>query len=75
MAQTAAGQRTEALLGVLTAVGLPSGLAVAIVHALDMRDWRWLLVALAAATVCTVGLRLTTPGCGLVRLWRAVSRR
>jgi len=67
-AQTAAGQRTEALLGVLTVVGLPFGLAVAIQHALELPDWKWLLVSFAAATVCTVGLLLTTPGRGLVRL-------
>jgi hypothetical protein len=74
-AQTAASQRTEALLGILTVFGLPFGLAVGILHALEIPDWEWLVVSLAAATAVTVGLLLTAPGRQLVRLWRAVGRR
>ncbi len=73
-AQTAASNRAGALLGVLTVVGLPFGLAVGILAALEIPDWRWLAVSLALATVCTAGLLLTTPGRELVRLWRAIGR-
>lgn len=74
-AQTAASNRAGALLGVLTVVGLPFGLAVGILAALEIPDWRWLVVSLAAAAVCTAGLLLTTPGRELVRLWRAIGRK
>ncbi|MCC6223723.1 MAG: hypothetical protein IT201_09585 [Thermoleophilia bacterium] len=74
-ALTAASNRTGALLGVLTVVGLPFGLAVGILAALEIPDWRWLLVSLAAATVCTAALLLTNPGRELVRLWRTLGRR
>lgn len=74
-AQTAASNRAGALLGVLTVVGLPFGLAVGIMAALQIPDWQWLLVSLAAATLSTAALLLTTPGRELVRLWRTLGRR
>ena len=74
VAQTAATQRTEALLGLLAVVGLPYGLAVAIFHSLETHDWQWLLVSLAAATVVTIGILLTKPGRSLVRLWKSIGR-
>ncbi len=74
VAQTGAAQRTEALVGLLTVVGLPLGLAVATLHALEVTGWKGLLVSLAAATVVTVAILLSRPGRSLVRLWRTVGR-
>lgn len=74
-AQTAASQRVEALLGIITVVGLPFGLAVGIMHALEISDWEWLVVSLAAAAAFTAAILVTAPGRALVRLWFAVGRR
>jgi len=74
-AQTAATQRTEALLGIITVVGLPFGLAVGILHALEITSWVWLAASLAVAAVLSAALLLTSPWRNLVRLWRVVGWR
>jgi hypothetical protein len=74
-AQTAATQRTEALVGVLAVVGLPLGAALELMHALDVRDHRWIALALALATLFIAAILLTGPGRTLVRLWLLVGRR
>lgn len=74
-AQTAATQRTEALLGVLTIVGLPFGLAVGILHTLGNDSWVWLLVSLAAAATLSGAILATGTGRTLLRLWRLLGPR
>ena len=75
IAQTAATQRTEAFLGVLTIVGLPFGLAVGILHALGNESWVLLLLSLAAAATFSGAILTTETGRTLLRLWRLLGPR
>jgi hypothetical protein len=74
-AQTAATQRTEALVGVLAVVGLPLGAALELVHALDIHDPWWIALALALAALFVAAILLTGAGRTLLRLWIMVGRR
>lgn len=65
--RTAAAQRTSALLGILSIVGLPSGFALAFMRALGIEDWRWILASLAAAAAVTAAILATRPGRTLIR--------
>jgi hypothetical protein len=65
--RTAAAQRTSALLGILSIVGLPSGFALALLRALGIEDWRWILASLLIAAAVTVAILATRPGRTLVR--------
>lgn len=72
-ARTASSQQTSALLGVLTIVGLPFGLAVGLMRGIS--DWRWIVVALAAASAITAVILATPTGRSLVRPWFVGRRR
>jgi hypothetical protein len=69
-AQTAAAQRTAALLGVLSVVGVPFGFAVGLTRAIGIEDWRWVALALLLAAAVSAAILTTHPGRTLIRPWR-----
>jgi hypothetical protein len=74
-ANTAATQRTEALVGVLAVIGLPIGAALELVHALGIDNPWWIALALVLAALVIAAILLTGAGRTLVRLWIMVGRR
>lgn len=66
-ARTAAAQRTSALLGVLTIVGLPATFAVGFMRALGIEELRSILLALVVAAVVTIAILATRTGRTLIR--------
>jgi hypothetical protein len=73
-AQTAASERTEALVGVVAVVGLPIGGALELLHVLGVEDPWWVAFALAIAAAVIAAILSTTAGRTLVRLWLHVGR-
>jgi hypothetical protein len=64
--QTAAAERNNALLAVITVLGLPVGVALGLAQTLNVHSLGWILCALAIAVVLSVCVFATTPGRALI---------
>lgn len=69
-----AEQRTGAFIGLLTIVGLPYGLSLAVLHAIGEERLEWLIIAMLASTVVAALLLATDAGRVLVRQWHSFAR-
>lgn len=65
--RTSAAQRTSALLGVLTIVGLPASFAVGLMRALGIEELGWILISLVVAAAISAALFSTRTGRTLIR--------
>lgn len=72
--QTQESQRVNAALGIITVVGLPFGIAFAVMQVLGVSSTSALLVGMAAAASCTGALLLTGFGRLLLRTLRRLKR-